>query len=268
MMKYALKVCCLRLWSAFAGCLLPSVRVRADPELRKAFCGTRAGADGKEDKAASLFLELFWDLAENMQGNLGKGLCQDICIPIFVLCFAHLYLIFYHFGENFSGLTQSACTQFCFCGHLSLTGVDLLHSFFQALIFSPPACPLNLFPRGLSGTFQAWGDRIREMNTSVCASVTGGGKAAKQHVFIFLQNNEELSLWLSEFPFQLFWSFYLFFGQIQTEVEALKWGNGMCGAAGMLQAPSCDGAVISVIPRPVLSSFALSVVTAYCYYNT
>lgn len=133
-----------------------------------------------------------------------------------------------------SWLKQCARTWFCFCGHLSLTAVDLLHSFLRALIFSLPACHANLFPRGLLGTCQAWGDRIREMNTPGCASVMGGGKAANQHALIFLQNNKELSLWLLEFPFQLFWSLYLFLGQVQAKIEALGWGNGMCGAAGRL----------------------------------
>lgn len=63
--------------------------------------------------------------------------------------------------------------------------------------FLPSSVPREPLPRSLLGTCQAWGDRIRELNTPGCASVTGGRKAANQHAFIFLQNNEELSLWLS-----------------------------------------------------------------------
>lgn len=39
MMKYVLKVCCSRLWSTSAGCLLPSARVWAEPGLWKLSAG-------------------------------------------------------------------------------------------------------------------------------------------------------------------------------------------------------------------------------------
>lgn len=47
-------------------------------------------------------------------------------------------------GWVFSKLKQSAQMQFCFCGHLSLTGVDLLHRFHTALL-SPSSMPCELF---------------------------------------------------------------------------------------------------------------------------
>lgn len=164
----------------------------------KAFCWTRAGAAAKGNKAAVFSSSSSETTQKICRGIWAKG-CSRAFAFQFLFCVLPISISFsITLGRIFqSWLKQCARTRFCFCGLLSLTAVDLLHSFLRALIFSPPACHVNLFPRGLLGTCQAWGDRIRELNTPGCASVTGGRKAANQHAFIFLQNNEELSLWLS-----------------------------------------------------------------------
>lgn len=66
----------------------------------------------------------------------------------------------------------------CFRGHLSLTGVDLLQPFLNVLIFSLQHAR-QVFPHGLLGTCQAWGDESREMSTYVFALVMGRKKGCK-----------------------------------------------------------------------------------------
>lgn len=108
------------------------------------------------------------EIKENIEENLGEILCQDICIPLFALHLTHLWLIFYHFGVSFKKLAETVCScLLCFCGHLFLTGVDLLHHFLNALIFFPSSMPCkSLFSWSL-GYVPGLGRRTQKQ-THVC----------------------------------------------------------------------------------------------------
>lgn len=114
--------------------------------VMKAFCWTRAGAAAKGNKAAVFSSSSSETTQKICRGIWAKG-CSRAFAFQFLFCVLPISISFsITLGRIFqSWLKQCARTRFCFCGHLSLTAVDLLHSFLQALIFSPPVCHVNLF---------------------------------------------------------------------------------------------------------------------------
>lgn len=76
--------------------------------VMKAFCWTCAGAAGKGNEAAVFSSSSSETMQKTCRGIWAKGCSRAFAFQF--LCFAHLDLVFYHFGENFSELAEAVCS--------------------------------------------------------------------------------------------------------------------------------------------------------------